>query len=327
MNATILLPLVAAILILFGGVAVVFALFLLPSKLGRAPDAYDEMQLESAAYAAAKVPKAAAPKLGVRAIVGHFGGRLVRGRDTSKLVGALQQADLAIKPEEWYAVRVATPLALAVVVFLARNSIITALLFAIVGVFIPPLVLRFRRGRRKRMLMLQLPDALLAMVNAVRSGLGLQQSLESCAETMPDPLGYELKRVVMEVRLGQGLREAIMHSSQRFDIAEWLIAVRGVRVQMRKGGSLASILGSAADVLRQRISLREDLSVETAQATASKYLLSGLPLALVAVLSFVSPSYMTPMFTNVLGLGVFALCGFSVGVAFYIIGRITDIEL
>ena len=73
------------------------------------------------------------------------------------------------------------------------------------------------RLRRKRLVLFQeqLPDALDLIRSALQAGHGLIAALSVAAETLPDPVGAELRYVVDETSLGLTMREALYHLVDR----------------------------------------------------------------------------------------------------------------
>jgi tight adherence protein B len=100
------------------------------------------------------------------------------------------------------------------------------------------------------------------------------------------------------------------------------------------GGNLAEILDAIAFTIRERVRIKGEIRTLTAQQRMSGYVVGFLPIALVALISVLAPSFMQPMFQKppeLFGLpaGLFILGGGGVMmfIGFMLIRRIVDIEV
>lgn len=134
--------------------------------------------------------------------------------------------------------------------------------------------LRFLQGRFLRRVEGVLPDTLSLIANALRAGIGLQQSLEIVAREGLSPLREEFETLNREIALGTPLDEAFQNLLKRVPSAELTLVVIAVLVQREVGGSLAQIFDSAAATIRTRLRLRREFSAITAQARASAFFLA-----------------------------------------------------
>lgn len=83
---------------------------------------------------------------------------------------------------------------------------------AVLGLFVPDLVLRSEAARRREAIFLDLPEALSIMALSLRAGQSLRQALELAARDCEGPLGEELARALSLQRRERmiGEREALV---------------------------------------------------------------------------------------------------------------------
>jgi len=83
---------------------------------------------------------------------------------------------------------------------------------AVVGFFVPDLVLRSEAGQRREAIFLDLPEAISVMALSLRAGQSLRQALELAARDCEGPLGDELTRALSLARRDRtlGEREALV---------------------------------------------------------------------------------------------------------------------
>jgi tight adherence protein B len=100
---------------------------------------------------------------------------------------------------------------------------------------------------------------------------------------------------------------------------------------MESGGNLAQILDTIGHTIRERVRIKGEIQVLTAQGRISAYVVAGLPIAISLAISAINPEYMKPMFT--FGMPPDAWCclpvagGVMIIIGFIVTMKIVDIEV
>jgi len=197
-----------------------------------------------------------------------------------------------------------------------------------VGVFLPRFYVSYKQGKRLKDFENQLADILGLWVNALRSGYSVMQALEAISRESPDPGAAEIKRVVQEVQLGITMEDSLSHLLARMPSDDLDLVVTAVNIQREVGGNLAEILEVISHTIRERIKLKGDIQVLTAQGRITGYLISGLPILLAIFLAVINPSYVGNLFTDKLcGWPMLAIGLGMIGLGTAVIQRIVDIEI
>lgn len=91
-------------------------------------------------------------------------------------------------------------------------SLVLVVVLAVVGFFIPDLVLRSEITQRRQEIFLDLPEAIAVMALALRAGQSLRQALELAGRDCEGPLGAEINRALSLARRDRALgeREALI---------------------------------------------------------------------------------------------------------------------
>ncbi len=242
----------------------------------------------------------------------------------------LSRADLKLTVAEFavlHVVSMAAVFALFYFVFFGGN-LVMAILGGFIGVFLPRLYVARKVSTRLNRFEQQLPDTLGLWVNALRSGYSVLQAMEAISRDAAEPTSTEFKRVVQEVQLGINVDDALDHLLQRVASEDLDLVITAVNIQREVGGNLAEILEVIAFTIRERIKLKGEIRVLTAQGRITGYLISMLPIALALFLNTVQRDFMEPLFTN-------RTCGWPmIGVGLALIGlggaaiqKIVDIEI
>jgi len=239
----------------------------------------------------------------------------------------LSRAGLNLRAQEFSLIRLGTAAVLGLIVFLRFQNILPVLAAAAAGYFMPVLWLRYRQRKRRHQLEAALGDTVVLLSNGIKAGYSIQQSIAGVAESGRPPLSEEIGRVVRETSLGIELETALQHANQRLASKDFDLIVTAILIHHTVGGNLAEVLDKIAATIRERVRVHGEVRVLTAQARASGYIIASLPFAVVAILSFVSPGFETPLFTSTIGWALITLSLISIAIGFGIIRRITDIHL
>lgn len=138
-----------------------------------------------------------------------------------------------------------------------------------VGLYAPNIWLRRQVKDRKKAIARALPDVLDMMSICIDAGLGFEAAIQKVAYQWDNPLTYELRRALNEIRVGLPRGDALRNLVERTDVDE-LASFVAVLVQAeRLGVAIRKILHTQADQLRVR---RRQRAQEAAQKAPIKML-------------------------------------------------------
>ncbi|MDP9326045.1 MAG: type II secretion system F family protein [Candidatus Dormibacteraeota bacterium] len=249
-----------------------------------------------------------------------------QGRAT-RTAEALSRANLSLRPQEWYLIRILLPLLVFLLTVLVTTQVPVAVLLALAAFFLPSVLLRARRNHRRTDVVKQLPEALQVMSNALQTGASVSQSITAVAESLPAPIGEEFGRIDRELQLGLSLDDALDRIAARIDSRDLGMVVSAIQINRQMGGTLATVLETISGTMRERIRLKDRIRVLTSQVRLSSRLVSLLPIGVAVLLLVIAPSYMAPLFTTVAGFMAIGVGAILVAVAYFVMGRIADIEI
>jgi tight adherence protein B len=239
----------------------------------------------------------------------------------------LLQADLKITATEYFMIVVGSTLTAGLLGFAISRQPISAFVAGVIGFFIPGAIVAYRKGKRRREFDSQLVDALTQMAGSLRAGYSLLQSLDTVAKQLPPPAGDEFSRVVREVQLGQTVSTAMDHIVERIKSDDLVMVVASININRQIGGNLADILDTAGETIRERVRIKREIDVLTAQQRISGYVLTALPIGLGAILMIINPSYQMRLFTPGPTLCIPVGAGLGMIVGFLIMRKIVDIDV
>ena len=244
-----------------------------------------------------------------------------------KVESKLEQANLSLRPAEaifFYMVGIVIVAALFLA--LAGNAF-GALIGTILAALVPPAILNFLAGRRKKQFNSLLPDTLQLLASTRRAGFSLMQGVEAVSQEVSEPIGRELRRVVTEARLGRPLEEALEGVATRMDSDDFGWAVMAIRIQREVGGNLAELLVTVADTMVERERLRRDVNALTAEGRVSAIVLGLLPVGIGLFIMGANPGYLDPLFDETMGNVMLVGAGVLMAVGFYWMKKTIEIEI
>ena len=186
--------------------------------------------------------------------------------------------------------------------FMDGKGLLLGLPAAILGFYLPDLILQSRIDRRQKGIRRAMPDGLDLLTICVEAGLGFDAAMSKLYEKWDNEMGRAFGRVVREIQLGKLRREALRDMADRLGVSEMTSFVAAVIQSEQLGVSMAHVLRIQADQMRIR---RRQLAEEEAHKAPIKML---LPMAL-----FIFPALcivlMTPAFLILIERGVGPLGG------------------
>ena len=210
---------------------------------------------------------------------------------------------------------------------LAAQPLIFCLVLAGVLAALPLFWVTWKRRRRLRRLEQQLPEALDLIGRAVRAGHSLPLGIQLLADEMPDPIAAEFRLVHEQVSFGVSLQQALAGLCERVPLTDYRYFAVAVLIQRQSGGNLTEVLGNLSKLIRERLKLLTRIRILTSEGKMSARTLALLPFILGALLYWVNPSFMRPLWTDPIGLGMLRVLLSMMLLGIIVLGRITKIHV
>jgi len=214
--------------------------------------------------------------------------------------------------------------------FFGGKNVPIALVGVLVGVMLPRIYVRRQQGRRLIRFNDQLPDMLNLMVNGLRAGYSTMQAMEDVSKELPPPISDEFRRVVQEMQLGIPMERALANLHRRIPSDDLDLTITAMNVQRVVGGNLAEILDTISYTIRERVRIKGEVRVLTAQVTYSGRFLSAMPVLVALALWFINRSYMMLFFqkeTRLIGITALTIGAMMIFAGYLVMNKISDIEV
>jgi len=237
--------------------------------------------------------------------------RLVRAvaRWLAPALAALRSDGEATSPERRRLVLVGV-LSLAAAGWLLAGQVVAVILGA-TAPWLARAVLRARVRRRRAAVAAGAPAIARALAGALAGGHSVRGALLAAAASggVPGPAGEELRVVAAALELGERTDDVLRAFARRAGEGPCDTLAAAILLQRDAGGDLANLLRSLAGALEARGRVVAEARSATAQARFTALLVTGLPLAGLALAELAQPGFVrdllaAPITSILVGLAV-----------------------
>jgi Flp pilus assembly protein TadB len=173
----------------------------------------------------------------------------------------------------------------------------------------------------------QLEVVLQLIAGTMKVGLGMRQALVNVISDMPDPSRIEFMRVLSQTQIGVSLFDALDALAQRMPSSEMNMFAKTVRLQSQTGGSLAQVLENLALTIKERRRLGRKIRILTAEARATKVIITCLPVFVGVFIMSVEPDIRQGLLYTMVGRGCLAAVVVLLSLGWYIFDRISALDI
>ncbi|MEO6340969.1 MAG: type II secretion system F family protein [Caulobacteraceae bacterium] len=215
------------------------------------------------------------------------------------IAARLRQADLSFSASQFWIFSALFGLIIGGVCIFLHLPILAAIGLAFASGFgLPRWVLGVLITRRHKKFGAEFPGAIDVIVRGIKSGLPVNDCLKMIAKETPEPLRTEFQKVVEGLSVGSTLDQTLERMYDRVPTPEVRFLGIVMAIQQKTGGNLAEALGNLSTVLRARKLMVEKVKAMSGEAVASAFIIGSLPPGILGFVSFSSPKYIGPMFTD-----------------------------
>ena len=249
-----------------------------------------------------------------------------------KTASLLTQADVHLTIGEFLLIRVAVAGGGFLLGFLLGGrlssfaGLLIGVLLAFFGFVGSPAYLSFKAKRRRKAFINQLGDTISLMANSLRAGYSLLQTMELVSRETKDPIAGEFRRVVREVGLGISHQDAMANLLRRVPSDDLDLLITAINIQHEVGGNLAQILTTIGHTIRERVRIKGEIGVLTAQVKYSSYIVTLMPPGLAVIIFMLNPQYIGGLFVWP-WICMPIASAFMVTIGFFAMRKIANIEV
>lgn len=239
----------------------------------------------------------------------------------------LMQASILLKAEEFIFITVMVSLILGLLVYIITQMIFVSVITFFIGFKLSDSYILSVKRRRSKKLNEQLPDALGAISNSLRSGLSFIQSMNIAMKEMEAPISEEFTRVIRDNTLGKPLDEALQDLAARNENEDVDMLVTAIMIQRQVGGNLSEVLDVITGTIRERMRIKGEVNTLTAQGKMSAVIIGLLPVGIALAISVMNPDYINVLLDNPIGNILMGIAVMMEMTGAFFLARIIKIEV
>lgn len=188
---------------------------------------------------------------------------IIPDRYLVSLQETLVRAGMYVKASELLTLVILGGIILGLVVFFLFSLLgIDPLIGGLIGLLLPGTAvfvwLFFMMERRVDKIEQGTPDFLRQISSLLRSGVGIETALEDISKQGKGPLIDELKRAVIEIKIGSTFEDALLSMGERLKSKNLDRTFRMILEGRKVGGSLSDVIETVAEDLRAILALKRE---------------------------------------------------------------------
>lgn len=238
----------------------------------------------------------------------------------------LSMSGIKLRASEFIYLWIAITFVPMLIILLTGGSVVSGIAAAVIGFAVPPFLVRRAQKKRQNEFNKQLAESLVIMSNCIKAGFSFQQAMESIAHDMQPPISTVFGKVIREMNFGISKSDALRHMTESMKNDDLSLLVSAVMTSDQVGGNLSEVLDIISTTIKDRIRIKQEIRVLTAQGRMSGMVIGLLPVFILLLLMLINPGYFSSFFTHYLGKIMIAASVFLESVGFLLINKIVNIE-
>ena len=205
-------------------------------------------------------------------------------------------------------------LCVGILSFVFYRSIWVFLVFAPVGICYPFLIRNDLKRRRLEYLRVQFKDAILALASCLNAGYSVENAFVEVLKEVnriygsESMISEELRLMIHKTKVNRTLEEALMDFAVRSGLDDVKSFADVFLAAKESGGELMKIIARTAEIIGEKIRIREDILTATASRRLEQKIMSAIPVVIVCYLELTSPGFFDVLYTTVVGRGIMTGC-------------------
>ena len=181
--------------------------------------------------------------------------------------------------------------------------------------FLWPFLQRKRlAGQRRERLRGQFREAVLILSSALAAGYSVENAFGASVPDLEQQYGRdgmitrEFSYIAAQLRMNRTAEELLLSFAARSGIEEIESFAVIFSVSKRSRGELASVVNHVARVISDRVQVRGEIQMLTAEKQFEQKIMNLMPFGIVLYLDISSPGYFDPMYETAAGRIVMSVC-------------------
>ena len=189
------------------------------------------------------------------------------------------------------------------------------------------------KEKRLEQLNLEFKEGILLLSSFLSAGYSVENAFASSARELAILYGEdgliskEFRHIESQIRMNRSVEQALSEFAGRSGLDDVKNFAEVFAAAKRSGGELVSIISHTADVIRDKVQVRQEILTMTASKQFEQKIMNMIPFFIVLYIDMTSPGFFHIMYTTGIGRILMTICMALYVAAFFIAKRIMKIEL
>lgn len=206
-------------------------------------------------------------------------------------------------------------------------NIYELLLSFILGYYVIDAIYLYKYKQYQKNLENDLLEAVIIMNNSFKAGSSITQAMQIVEKELSGSIALEFKKMNEELAFGLSIDVVFERFSTRINIDEVNYIASSISIVNKTGGNIIKIFSSIEKTLMGKKKLKAELKSLTSNSRMMTYILIGLPVFFVFIISLMDMNYFKPLFTNVFGIALALLIIILYVMYIYIVRKVMKLRM
>ncbi len=173
---------------------------------------------------------------------------------------------------------------------------------------------RDRMERRKKKLAEEFKESMMILAASLSAGYSMENALRASVEELTTLYGRdglvteEYRYMVQQIRMNRPVEQLLTDFAERSGLEDIRNFAEVFRVAKRSSGDLGSIMRHTAEVIRDKMQVREEILTLTASRQFEQKIMNLIPFFIVFYVESASPGFFDQMYASALGRILMSAC-------------------
>ena len=192
---------------------------------------------------------------------------------------------------------------------------------------------RQRLKKRKLLLAQQFKEAMVILAASLSAGYAMENAMAVSLEELRLLYGekglivQEFSGMVQQIRTNRNVEQVLLEFAARSGLEDVQNLAEVLGIGKRTGGDLGSIMRHTAEVIRDKMQVKEEIMTLTASRQFEQKIMNGIPFLIILYIDFTSPGFFRVMYETVMGRCIMTACLAVYAGALVLAKKILEIEV
>ena len=221
----------------------------------------------------------------------------------------------------------------SVICYVFYRSFFVFLLLLPIGLGYPFLIRKELKRKRLERLRGQFKDAILAAASCLNAGYSVERAFSEALKEVDQIHGSdsmiseEIRLILRKTGVNRTFEEGLLDFASRSGLPEVKSFAEVFLAARSNGGELMKMIAQTAEIIGEKIRIREDILTVTASRRLEIKVMCSVPILIVLYLDLTSPGYFEVLYTTFVGRMIMTVCLVTYLASMWLAKKLLEISL